>query len=109
MLGKSEFQPGDWVVYHKTKWSTDPGPRAQNVQPASGGDQYVYNVDKYWVVSEVRPDGSLVLITRRGKQHVLDSDLPSLRKANWIERFRYRSRFEAVEQKNACAVDVAAG
>ena len=92
------FEPGDWIVYHKTKWSTDPGPRAQDVRPAPGGEQYVYSVDKYWVVEEIKDDGSVVLITRRGKRHVLSTELPSLRRANWFERLRYRSRFEAVEQ-----------
>lgn len=96
----NSFSPGDWVIYHKTKWSADPGPRAQNVTPASSGDQYVYNVDKFWVVEETLEDGSVVLITRKGKRHVLNSELPSLKRANWFERLRHRSRFEAVEEMN---------
>lgn len=95
---QSGFSPGDWVIYHKTKWSNDPGPRAQKVTPSSGGDQYFYVVDKFWVVEEVKQDGSVVLVTRRGKRHILSSELPSLRRANWFERLRYRNRFEAVEQ-----------
>lgn len=97
---ESQFLPGDWVIYHKTKWSAEPGPRAKNVTPSAGGDQYVYNVDKFWVVEETKDDGSVVLITRRGKRHVLDKELPSLKRANWIERLRYRSRFEAVVRHN---------
>lgn len=95
-----EFQPGDWVIYHKTKWSADPGPRAKNVTPASGGDQYVYNVDKFWVVEEIKDDGSVVLVTRKGKRHILDGELPTLKRASWLERLLHRSRFEAVEEMN---------
>ena len=90
------FTTGDWVIYRKTKHSPHPGPRAENILPASNGDLYAYTVEKFWVVTDVRDDGSLVLETRRGKQHLVGSAIPSLRKANWWERWRYRSRFEAV-------------
>ena len=96
----NEFEPGDWVIYHKTKWSTQPGPRATNVTPSPSGDQYIYNIDKFWIVEEIKEDGSLVLITRTGKRHILDSEIPSLRRPSWIERLRFKSRFEAVEEMN---------
>jgi hypothetical protein len=51
-------------------------------------------------VQDVLEDGSLVLVTRRGKQHVLKPGTPTLRKANWWERLRYRSRFEPVAQQS---------
>jgi hypothetical protein len=87
------FHMGDWVIYRKTKFSTHPGPRAENVNPARYGDDYSYTVDKFWVVIAVRDDGRLLLRTRRGKEHVVKPDDPNLRKANWWERWRYKDRF----------------
>ena len=93
------FHTGDWVIYRKTKFSSKPGPRAQDIAPARNGDQYSYTIDKYWIVSEVRSDGSLVLLTRRGKQHVLSADVPTLKRANLFQRWWHRGRFEAVAQQ----------
>jgi hypothetical protein len=90
------FVPGDWVVFRKTKFSEHPGPRAENVKAAPFGESYSYTVDKYWVVHEVRTDGSLLLRTRRGKEHVVSVDDPRLRRANLFQRLFYRSRFSAV-------------
>lgn len=95
MLGIG-FQTGDWVVYRKTKHSPQPGPRADNVVPAEHGDDYTYTVDKYWVVEQVKEDGTLLLRTRRGKEHTIRSSDPNLRKARWWERRLYRSRFESI-------------
>jgi hypothetical protein len=91
--------PGDWVIFRKTKHSEHPGPRASNVSPAPFGEGYNYTIDKYWVVHEVLPDGSLRLITRRGKEHTVAPNDPRLRRANLFQRLFYRSRFEAVEQQ----------
>jgi hypothetical protein len=90
------YQPGDWVIYRKTKHSLLPGPRAANVNAARFGDGYSYTVDKFWTVREVRSDGSLLLETRRGKQHSVRPDDPCLRRANLWQRLWYRDRFEAV-------------
>lgn len=90
------FEPGDWVIYRKTKFSTHPGPRAENIAPASKGDEYAYTVDKFWVVEHCGEDGTLVLRTRRGKKHTVEEDAPQLRKANLWERWRYRARFLAI-------------
>lgn len=92
------FQPGDWVIFRKTKHSLLPGPRAEDVNPASHGDLYTYSVDKFWIVRDVMEDGSLILVTRRGKQHIIRPGTPCLRKANWWERLRFRSRFETVAE-----------
>ena len=91
-----ELKPGDPVIYRVCKTSTAPGPRAQEVHPAQHGDWYSYQIDKYWSVSEVLSDGSLKLVTRRGKQHTVTADDPRLRAARWWERWLYRSRFPAV-------------
>ena len=96
IVSRNGIQTGDWVIYRKTKFSTHPGPRAQNVLPAENGDEYVYTVDKFWIVAEVRNDGSLLLKTRRGKEHIFPAGRLNLRKANWWERRRYRDRFEAI-------------
>jgi hypothetical protein len=87
------IKPGDPVVYQLSKVSTDPGPRARDVHPAEFGETYRYLVDKYWKVADVLPDGQVVLVTRRGKRHVVHADDPRLRPARWWERWLYRSRF----------------
>ena len=92
----ARFETGDWVVYRKTKHGPHPGPRAQQVNPSRSGDQYGYLVDKFWVVREVHTDGRLVLETRRGKRHIVPVDDPSLRRASWWQRLRFRARFEAI-------------
>ena len=97
------YQPGDWVVYCKTKYSHQPGPRAQNVSPAQRGDKYAYTVDKFWVVSDVLEDGKLVLQTRRGKEHVVDARDHDLHRARWWERLLYHRRFAAVESNSPAA------
>ncbi len=93
------FAVGDWVIYRKTKHSPVPGPRAENVLPAEHGDDYCYTVDKFWIVTGVLPGGRLVLKTRRGKTHTVSQADPNLRKANWWERRRYRSRFELLKSE----------
>lgn len=100
---RNGIQTGEWVIYRKTKFSTHPGPRAQNVLPAVHGDEYAYTVDKFWIVNQVRTDGSLLLKTRRGKEHVVPPGDLNLRRANWWERWRYRDRFEAIAEAPATA------
>jgi hypothetical protein len=95
MMGNG-IQLGDWVIYRKTKFSTHPGPRAQNVLPAEHGDEYAYTVDKFWVVADVRQGGTLLLKTRRGKSHVVSQSDPNLHRANWWQKWRHRRRFEAI-------------
>jgi hypothetical protein len=97
-----DFQPGDPVIFRKTKHSERPGPRAKNVHPTPKGEQYVYEVDKFWVVVEARPD-TLLLITRRGKQHVVERTHPGLRRPNWLQRWLYRDRFPKLEECLAAA------
>ena len=92
---RPKLQPGDPVIFRVCKTSTDPGPRAKEVHPAEHGDWYSYQVDKFWAVAEVLSDGTLKLVTRRGKQHTISPDDPRLRAARWWERWLYRSRFPA--------------
>ena len=95
---------GDPVIFVVSKNSVDPGPRAKQVHPAPAGETYSYTVEKFWTVAEVRPDGHVVLVTRRGKQHEVDINDPRLRPARWWERWIYRNRFPSLK---ACA-DMAA-
>lgn len=94
---KRTFQPGDLIIYRKSKHSDCPGPRAANIQPAAHGDTYNYTVDKYWVVKEVHDDGTIIAGTRRGKHHNLSSDDPLLRRASLLQRLLYRGRFSGLE------------
>ena len=91
---------GDRVVYSKDKVSVAPGPRATEVSPAPKGDEYSYLVDKYWVVKEVRDDGSLCLLTRRGKEHIIPADDVRLRRPNLWERLTKASRFPALPKQS---------
>ncbi|GIX03859.1 MAG: hypothetical protein KatS3mg113_0865 [Planctomycetaceae bacterium] len=92
------WQVGDPVVYHVSKFGVDPSPRACEVHPAAYGETYSYVVEKYWRVAEVHPNGDLVLVTRRGKQHIVHPDDPCLRKAHWWERWLYGHRFPDLER-----------
>lgn len=87
------FQPGDQVIYRMTKHSTQPGPRARDINPADKGDSYSYVVDKFWVVADVLDDGRLILRTRRGKEHCVPPTDPQLRRANWLAKVLHGSRF----------------
>lgn len=102
MKMSEHFQPGDWVIYKKTKFSTHPGPRAENISAAQHGDAYVYTVDKFWIV-ESTGNGVLTLRTRRGKRHEVKLPALNLHKANIFERWWFRSRFENVEISTSAA------
>jgi hypothetical protein len=92
---RGRIEPGDLLIYRKSKVSARPGPRARNVQAAENGDDYYYEVDKFWVVSDVLNDGRLVAQTRTGKRVYLTPEDERLRKAGWFARLRYRERFPA--------------
>ncbi|MEZ6123569.1 MAG: hypothetical protein R3C49_10375 [Planctomycetaceae bacterium] len=93
---KKNFQPGDLVIYRKTKHSNHPGPRAANVHPASKGETYSYTVDKFWVVEQILDDGTVVATTRRGKRNFLKPDDPLLKRPNLFQRLLYRGRFASL-------------
>jgi len=87
------YRTGDRVIYTATKHSAHPGPRAEAVDPEPNGEGYSYAVKKYWLVVNVQPDGTLIVVTRRGKQRQLPASDPRLRPARWWENFFFRSRF----------------
>ena len=83
---KARYRAGDRVVFTRDKYTPCPGPRAKNIFATPNGETYHYQVDKFWVVIEVRPSGDLLVETRRGKTHLVRSDNPQLRKATLYER-----------------------
>jgi len=93
---QTEYAPGDWVIYRKSKVSPHPGERAHAVHPSPKGEHYSYVVDKYWVVEDVTEDGKLRLRTRRGKEHVVRSDDPNLRHAGFLDRWLNRDRYTSI-------------
>ncbi len=93
---QTNWKPGDWAVYRKSKQSTMPGPRATNVKATRKGESYTYIVDKFWVVDSTLPGDRLLLRTARGKTHVIDANDPNLRKPGWIRRLLWRERFRHV-------------
>lgn len=98
MAANRPFNIGDPVVFRMTKRSPAPGPRARAIEPEPGGEDYQYQVDKYWVVAQIQSDGKLVLRTRRGKSHILPADHPALRKPNLLEKLLNSSRFPKLDQ-----------
>lgn len=95
-----QFQRGDPVIFTKTKFSVHPGPRAEDIAPASHGDSYSYLVKKFWTVLESE-DGRVLVQTRTGKRHWVDSSDPGLRAPTWWEHFRYRERFPTISESES--------
>ena len=91
------IHPGDVVLYRKQKRSVRPGPHARDIWPAENGDTYSYSVDKFWRVVDVRPDGSLLVRTKTGKQHVILADDPSIRRIHWWNWLFSRHRFPKLQ------------
>ena len=87
------FRRGDCVIYRKQKFSACPSPQARDIYPTPNGDCYCYAIDKFWTVVAVRPNGRIVVTTRRGKHVELNADDPALSRAHWLTRFWFRDRF----------------
>ena len=97
MIGS--FSPYDWVVFTRQKHSLSPGKRAKHISPSPHGEMYSYQVDKYWIVRQVK-DGMLVLETRRGKQHTLPITDSRVRRASLWEKLFFASRFPSKSPTN---------
>jgi hypothetical protein len=93
---RGHLHPGDCLIYRKSKVSPRPGPRARNVQPSEKGDDYYYEVDKFWALSDVLDDGRLVAVTRTGKRVFLTPEDDRIRKAGPVARMVYRGRFPSL-------------
>jgi len=81
------------VVFRKQKRGIAPSPRAKNLRPAQHGEDYGYDIEKYWRVCEILADGQLEVVTRRGKRHQIVATDARLRRANWFERWFLATRF----------------
>ncbi len=90
---------GSKVIYKKSKSSVSPGPRATDIHPQPKGDGYRYSVEKFWTVIATHDDGTVTLLTRRGKQHRIRADDPQLRLANWWQRWLYQARFPSIDSE----------
>jgi len=90
---RRNFKIGQAVVYRMPKSSTSPGQRAINIRPATAGESYAYEVEKYWVVAKVVDEEHVELVTRTGKRHVISIADKRLRAASWFERILNASRF----------------
>jgi hypothetical protein len=93
---RRKISVGDPIIFVVTKNTTHPGPRAKHVRPARAGETYSYQIEKFWTVAEVHSDERLLLITRRGKQHLVMANDLRLRPARWWEKWFYQSRFPAL-------------
>jgi hypothetical protein len=61
--------------------------------PEPNGEGYFYDVKKYWLVQDVKSDGTLTVVTRRGKQRTIAASDQRLRPARWWESLFLASRF----------------
>lgn len=104
----AQLQKGDPIIFIKTKFSSHPGPRAENIDPASHGETYSYLVKKFWTVLECRND-HLVVQTRRGKKHRVNLHDPALRAPSWWEQIRYRERFPTLDDAEPRAAEAVTG
>jgi hypothetical protein len=50
-------------------------------------------VDKFWKVVSVNEDGTIEVVTRTGKRHVLPVNDPNISKAHPLQQLLYRKRF----------------
>jgi hypothetical protein len=100
VLRKGNFKVGSRIVFSKEKMSPSPGKRAKEVSPHSKGEGYSYIVEKYWTLKSIDESaGTATLVTRRGKEHIVELDDPRLRLANFWERLVYRSRFPVLDDQ----------
>ena len=88
-----KLKVGDFIIVRKWKASTHPSPRAKEVFPTQYGDTYHYGIDKYWKVVEIVDDRTVVIETRRGKRHVIQTDQVPLRRAGLFDKMFNGKRF----------------
>ena len=88
-----KLKVGDFIIVRKWKASTHPSPRAKDVFPTQYGDTYRYGIDKYWKVVEIVNDHTVVIETRRGKRHLIETDHVHLRKAGLFDKLLHGKRF----------------
>ncbi|MGD0463578.1 MAG: hypothetical protein ABSB74_13920 [Tepidisphaeraceae bacterium] len=84
------------MIFSLPTRGTHPGLGAKDVRPERHGEGYLYIIDKFWVVAQTR-DKQVVVKTRKGRIHLLDTADPRLHVASWWQRLIYRHRFPKPE------------
>lgn len=90
---RASLSRGDRVIYYKPKYSEQPGPRAEHIQPAEHGEGYSYVVRKPWTVVRAEDNEKVEVVTNGGKHHVLEADDPKLHRAGLLETLAMRLRW----------------
>jgi hypothetical protein len=90
------YKTGDLIIYRKPKRSIRPGPRAKNIRPMEHGEEYTYEVDKFWRVVETS-ERELVMKTPGGKVHRISPNDPHIIKPNFFTSLLMRHRFPVEE------------
>ena len=78
-----KLHAGDRVIFSVTRHGTHPPGRAKDVRPAPHGEDYVFAVDKFWIVTE-RRERLVMVRTPRGKVHSIDADGAITESRGWI-------------------------
>jgi hypothetical protein len=86
------FHPGDRVIFSVARRSPNPAHGAKDVRPERKGDAYQYIVEDFLIVANTR-GGQIVVKTRQGGIHVLDTDDDRVHVASWWQRLIYRHQF----------------
>lgn len=94
----TKFKKGDWVVYRKQKRGAIPTKRAINIHPFEKGEQYSYQIEKFWVVQDVLPDDKVILCTIKGNKKTVNTKDPGLYKASLLQRFFLRNKYRNIER-----------
>jgi len=87
-----KWKAGDLLVYRVPKCSAHPTRRAIGLHASRHGEDYTYEVAKFWKVVEVA-ERHLVCITRKGKERLVEIGDSRARKAHWLERVLMAYRF----------------
>ncbi|MEM7473833.1 MAG: hypothetical protein AAF483_02515 [Planctomycetota bacterium] len=80
-----QFQVDEKVVYLHDRYSNQPPPKSKNVFATKKGEQYLFQVEKYWIISRILASNQIEARNRNGSTYVIDCDDPRLRKATWWE------------------------
>lgn len=96
------YSEDEKVVYLYDHSSSHPDPAGKNVFASKKGEQYQFQVEKYWVITRILDDDRVEATSRSGTVHEIDRHDPRLRKATWWERiFKSKAFPERMKQQPA--------
>ena len=87
-----KYKAGDKVVYNKPKHSTHPSPNAKDLKPSELGEEYDYNIKKYWIVLTCTQNVVTICTPTQKILHFVPND-KNLRKASIWDRIFNRKEF----------------